>query len=39
MWIALNVVKLVKKDRKSARIANNLVEELEIVIMRELQET
>ena len=35
----LNVVKLVKEDRKSARIANNLVEELENVIIRELQET
>ena len=35
----LNVVKLVKEDRKSARIAINLVEELENVIIRELQET
>ena len=35
----LNVVKLVKEDRKSARTANNLVEELENVIIRELQET
>ena len=35
----LNVVKLAKKDRKSARTANNLVEELENVIIRELQET
>ena len=33
------VVKLVKEDRKSARTANNLVEELENVIIRELQET
>ena len=35
----LNLVKLAKEDRKSARIANNLVEELENVIIRELQET
>ena len=39
MWIALNVVKLVKEDRKSARIAINLVEELENVIIREKHET
>ena len=35
----LIVVKLVKEDRKSVRTANNLVEELENVIIRELQET
>ena len=35
MWITLNIVKLVKEDRKSARKANNLVEELENVIIRE----
>ena len=34
----LNVVKLVKEDRKSARTANNLVEELENVIESYVQE-
>ena len=34
----LNVVKVVMEDRKSARIANNLVGELENLIIRELQE-
>ena len=34
----LTVVKVVKEDRKSARIVNYLVEELENVIIRELQE-
>ena len=34
----LNVVKVVMEDRKSARIANNLLEELKNVIIRELQE-
>ena len=34
----LNVVKVVKRDRKLARITNNLVEELENVIIKESQE-